>query len=114
MPVVSFGDCDVKPRFLGSSDPAVFLARWVYSYLKYPEYAIENGIKGRVQVSLIVDEKGKVSNVRVEKGVHPSLDAEAVRVIEASPDWKPGMVDGKPVRTRLSLYVDFKLRKAKK
>ena len=114
VPLVAFGDCDVKPRFLGSSDPSVFLGRWVYTYLKYPEYALENGIKGRVQVSLVVDEKGKVGNVRVEKGVHPSLDAEAVRVIEASPDWKPGMVDGKPVRTRLSLYVEFKLRKAKK
>ncbi len=114
VPLVAFGDCDVKPRFLGASDPAVFLGRWVYTYLRYPDYALENGIKGRVQVSLVIDEKGKVGNVRVEKGVHPSLDAEAVRVIEASPDWKPGMVDGKPVRTRLSLYVDFKLRKAKK
>ena len=114
VPLVAFGDCDVKPRFLGSSDPSVFLGRWVYTYLRYPDYALENGIRGRVQVSLVIDEKGKVGNVRVEKGVHPSLDAEAVRVIEASPDWKPGMVDGKPVRTRLSLYVEFKLKKAKK
>lgn len=114
IPLVAFGDCDTKPRFFGSSDPTAFLVRWVYVYLRYPQYAIDNGIKGRVQVSFVIDEKGHVGNVNVEKGVHPSLDAEAVRVIEASPDWKPGLVNGKAVKTRLSLYVEFKLKKAKK
>jgi len=113
VPVVSFADCDTKPRFLGSSNPSAFLAKWVYVYLKYPEYAVDNGIQGQVLVDMMIDEKGKVCNVRVRKGVHSSLDKEAVRVIEASPDWKPGLVKGKPVKTELSLYVDFKLKKRK-
>lgn len=113
-PLVAFADCDKKPSFFGSSDPSVFLSRWVYTYLKYPEYAVENGIRGRVQVAFVIDEKGKVRDVQVVKGVHPSLDNEAIRVIEASPDWKPGLMGGKPVRSQLSLYVEFKLKKAKK
>ena len=113
-PLVAFGDCDVKPTFFGSSDPSFFLSRWVYTYLRYPQYAVENGIRGRVQVSFVIDEKGKVRDVKVVKGVHPSLDDEAVRVIEASPDWKPGKLGGKPVRSYLTLNVEFKLKKAKK
>lgn len=114
VPLVAFSDCDVKPAFFGSSDPSFFLARWVYTYLRYPQYAVENGIRGRVQVSFVIDEKGKVRDVKVVKGVHPSLDDEAVRVIEASPDWKPGKLGGKPVRSQLTLNVEFKLKKAKK
>lgn len=113
-PLVAFGDCDTKPTFFGSSDPSFFLSRWVYTYLRYPQYAVENGIRGRVQVSFVIDEKGKVRDVKVVKGVHPSLDDEAVRVIEASPDWKPGKLGGKPVRSYLTLNVEFKLKKAKK
>jgi TonB family protein len=113
-PLVAFWDCDVKPTFFGSSDPSFFLSRWVYTYLRYPQYAVENGIRGRVQVSFVIDEKGKVRDVKVVKGVHPSLDDEAVRVIEASPDWKPGKLGGKPVRSSLTLNVEFKLKKAKK
>ena len=114
VPLVSFSDCDTKPTFFGVSDPSFFLSRWVYVYLRYPQYAIDNGIRGRVQVSFVIDEKGKVRDVQVVKGVHPSLDNEAIRVIEASPDWKPGLMNGKPVRSQLSLYIEFKLKKAKK
>ena len=114
VPLVAFGDCDTKPSFFGVSDPSFFLSRWVYVYLRYPQYAIDNGIRGRVQVSFVIDEKGKVRDVQVVKGVHPSLDNEAIRVIEASPDWKPGLMNGKPVRSQLSLYIEFKLKKAKK
>ena len=113
-PLVAFGDCDTKPTFFGVSDPSFFLSRWVYVYLRYPQYAIDNGIRGKVLVSFVIDEKGKVRDVEVVKGVHPSLDNEAIRVIEASPDWKPGLMGGKPVRSQLSLYVEFKLKKAKK
>ena len=113
-PLVAFYDCDSKPSFFGSSDPSFFLSRWVYTYLRYPQYAVDNGIRGRVQVSFVIDEKGKVRDVQVVKGVHPSLDDEAVRVIEASPDWKPGKLGGKAVRSQLTLNVEFKLKKAKK
>ena len=111
---VSFGDCDVKPAFLGSRDPADFLKKWVYVYLRYPAEAVENGIQGKVLVDFVIDEKGKVQDVRVVKGVDELLDAEAVRVVSASPNWKPAQVRGKKVKCHMTIYVEFKLERRNK
>lgn len=111
--VVAYYDCDVKPTFLGSSDPTVFLKKWVYVYLKYPQEAVRHGIQGRVLVDFIIDEKGHVTNVRAVKSSHPLLEEEALRVIKASPDWKPGRVRGKKVKSEISLNVEFRLEKKK-
>ena len=109
--IIPYYDCDYRPSFLGSRDPKVFLEKWVYTYMKYPKEAVKNGIQGRVLVDFVIDEKGKVRDVRVLKGADPLLDAEAVRIISASPDWKPGWLMGKKVKSRMSLYVEFRLEK---
>ena len=106
---VSFFDCDVKPAFMGSYDPRTFMDKWVYAYLRYPKYAVENGIQGRVEVSFIIDEKGQVTDVKVTRSVHEALDNEAVRVISASPKWKPARHRGKKVKVAMSVTVDFRL-----
>jgi len=111
--VRSYHECDVPPMFLNSPDPGVFLRRWVYVYLKYPQIAIDEGIQGRVLVDFVISEKGKVKDVRVLKGVDPSLDEAAVKVVSVSPDWKPGKVKGKAVPCRMSVYVEFRLKKRK-
>lgn len=111
--VYAYADVDVKPMFLNSPDPSVFLERWVYPYLKYPPYAVENGIQGRVLVEFTVDEKGNVGNVEVVRGVHEALDAEALRVVSASPRWRPGRHHGKKVKVALTVSVDFRLQKDK-
>ena len=117
-PAVSAGaipyyECDIPPTFLGSTDPKVFLEKWVYAYLKYPQEAVRNGVQGRVLVDFVIDEKGKMTDVKVLKGVDPLLDAEAVKVVSASPDWKPARLQGRKVRSEMSLYVEFKLEKRK-
>lgn len=113
--VVSYYDCDYRPSFLGSTDPKVFLEKWVYQYLKYPQSAVQDGVQGRVLVDFVIDEKGRVTSVKVLKGVDERLDAEAVRVIEGSPNWKPGIVGGKKVRAEISLWIEFRLeRKGKR
>ena len=109
--VVPYYDCDVKPSFLGSQDPRVFLQKWVYTYMKYPQEAVKNGIQGRVLVDFIIDETGKVRDVKVLKGADPLLDEEAVRIVSASPQWKPGRVRGQKVKSEMSLYVEFRLEK---
>ena len=108
---ISWNDCDVKPVFLTSNDPAFFLEKWVYQYLKYPKFAQENGIQGRVYVDFIIDESGNVKDVKVSRSVHTSLDEEAVRVISASPKWRPGRHRGKKVKVALTIPVDFRLEK---
>ena len=110
---IPYYECDYPPSFLGSTDPKTFLEKWVYVYLKYPQEAVRNGIQGRVLVDFVIDEKGKVKEVKVLKGVDPLLDAEAVKVISASPDWKPARLQGRKVRSEMSLYVEFKLEKKK-
>ena len=112
--VIPYYECDWKPSFLGSTDPKVFLQKWVYVYLRYPESCVQEGVQGRVLVDFVIDEKGRVRNVRVLKGVDPRLDAEAVRAISASPDWKPARLRGKKVKSGMSLYVEFRLEKKKK
>ena len=79
--------------------------------MKYPEEAIRQGIQGRVLVDFIIGEDGKIRDVKVLKGADPLLDEEAVRIISASPAWKPGKVMGKKVSSEMSLYVEFRLEK---
>lgn len=109
--VVSFYDCDQGPVFLHSSDPKDFLQKWVYQYLKYPAEAVRDGVQGKVMVDFVIEKDGKISDVRVVKGVSDELDAEAVRVVSASPKWKPGRVNGNRVRASLTIPVEFKLEK---
>lgn len=109
--VVAYHDCDYKPAFLNSTDPRQFLEKWVYQYLKYPESAVKNGEQGRVLVEFIINKDGKVSDVKVLKGVSDVLDAEAVKVISASPKWKPGRLKGSKVRTSVTIPVEFRLEK---
>jgi protein TonB len=64
-----------------------------------------------VTVEFIVDKDGKVTDARVVKGVSDALDAEALKVVSASPKWKPGRVNGNKVRTVVSIPIEFKLEK---
>ena len=111
--VYAYSDVDVKPMFLNSPDPRAFMERWVYQYLRYPQYAQENGIQGRVLVDFVIDEKGEVHDVKVSRGVHQSLDDEALRVVAASPKWRPGRHRGKRCKVALTVAVEFKLTKEK-
>ena len=108
---VAYYDCDQRPMFLNSTDPRQFLQRWVYQYLKYPQKAVEQGIQGRVLVDFIIEPDGSVTNVRVSRGADPLLDAEAVRVVSASPKWRPGRLRGEKVRTSMTIPVEFVLEK---
>jgi TonB family protein len=109
--VVPYFDCDQRPQFFGNSDPRHFLREWVYQYLKYPQSAIRNGIQGTVMIQFIIEKDGKVTDVKVVKGVDEELDAEALKVVSASPKWKPGKVSGSKVRASLTLPVEFRLEK---
>lgn len=109
--VIAYFECDQKPQFFGSTDPRHFLREWVYQYLKYPSSSLLNGVQGTVMVEFVVEKDGKVSDVRVIKGVSEELDAEAVKVVSASPKWKPGRVGGNKVRASIRIPVEFRLEK---
>ncbi len=105
---VPFSDLEEKPSFQGGD--ATAFARWVNERLVYPEKAMELGFSGRVTLQFIVNTDGSVSDVSVLRGVEPSLNKEAVRVVSASPEWTPGKIDGKPVKVVYTFPVIFQLR----
>ena len=98
---------DKYPTFQGKG-PDAFSA-WVTARLKYPKDAKAAHIDGTVHLRFVIGTNGGVQEVEVTKGVFPSLDAEAVRVVKSSPKWKPAIKDGRPVRMVYDLPVIFSL-----
>jgi protein TonB len=95
-----------NPEFPGG--PAAMM-KYLYDNLHYPTVAQENGIKGKVTLQFVVDKGGVISQIKVLKGVDPSLDKEAVRVVQSMPKWIPGKQNGKPVNVWFTLPVSFQL-----
>ncbi len=87
-----------------------FRNNYISKNLKYPDVAAENGIQGRVFINFVVEPDGRVTNVKVVRGVDSSLDKEAVRVVSSSPQWKPGKQRGKPVRVQFTIPIIFVLQ----
>ena len=85
------------------------LMEYLKESLKYPAEAKEAGTQGRVVCQFVVTKEGDVTDVKVIREVDPLLDAEAVRVLQAMPKWKPGMVKGEAVNVRYTVPVMFKL-----
>ena len=104
---IPFTVVEEKPMFNGGD--ANEFSKWVNSRLVYPEIAKENGVDGRVTLQFTVEKDGSVSNVKVLRGVDPSLDKEAVRVVQNSPKWTPGRQRDRAVKVTYVFPVIFKL-----
>jgi len=78
--------------------------------IQYPKQAQDNGIQGRVIVQMVVTKEGNVTDAKVIRSVDPLLDAEALRVINTMPKWKPGKQKGVAVNVRYTLPVLFRLQ----
>lgn len=96
-----------KPEFPGG-DRA--LLKYVNQNVRYPVICQENGVQGTVTVSFVIDEKGKVTNVKSLRSPDPNLEREAVRVVKTLPDWKPGKQRGRPVKVSFMVPVRFVLQ----
>ena len=96
------------PKFQGEDADAFRV--YISQNLKYPKIAKDHGIQGKVFVSFIIDTKGDITNVKVVRGVDPSLDKEAIRVINSSPKWEPGKQDGKAVNVQYTFPIVFSLK----
>ena len=94
------------PEFPGGD---LGLMKYIQKNVKYPAIAKEYDITGKVYVSFIVDKSGKVTNVKVVRGVDKNLDAEAVRVVKSLPKYKPGKQRGKSVRVMFTIPINFTL-----
>lgn len=102
-----FDIVEQQPLFPGG--PAA-LMKYLSEHTKYPVVAQENGVQGRVTVQFVVEKDGSISDVHVLRGVDPSLDKEAVRVVKSMPRWTPGKQNGINVRVNYRVPVLFRLQ----
>lgn len=98
---------EVMPEFPGGQGA---LLQFLAKSIKYPVIAQQNGIQGRVTCSFVVGKDGVIRNIEVIRGVDPSLDLEATRVISMMPKWKPGTQKGKEVSVKYTVPVTFRLQ----
>lgn len=102
-----FDVVEQMPSFPGGPSA---LMEWLSNNVKYPVVAQENGVQGRVVVSFVVERDGSITDVKVVRGVDPSLDREASRVVRAMPHWIPGKQNGSAVRVKYNVPVAFRLQ----
>ena len=99
---------ETMPQFPGGQG---VMMKYLAANIKYPASAVKAKKQGRVIVSFVIQKDGSVTNARIVKSVDPELDAEALRIVKAMPNWTPGTQDGKPVNVRYTIPVVFSLYK---
>ncbi len=98
-----------KAEFPGGNQA---MYNFVQANLTYPDSAIQNGLSGKCYISFVVNEDGKMSDLRVVRGVKdcPICDQEALRVIRMMPNFMPGTKDGVPVKVTYNIPINFRLK----
>ena len=96
-----------EPEFPGGTKA---LMEYISKNLRYPAFAAENGIQGRVTLSFVVEKDGSVTDIQELRSPSEDLTKEAKRVVQSMPKWKPGKQRGKPVRVKYMLPVTFRLQ----
>lgn len=105
--VYDFVSIEKQPEFPGGINK--FYA-YVGKNLKYPSMAVENNVQGKVFLSFVVEKDGKLTDITVTRGLGSGTDEEAVRVLKSSPRWTPGIQNGKPVRVKYNININFTLQ----
>ena len=98
---------EIYPEFPGGMQE---LRNWIEANLEYPKEIKRKRIKGTVYLRFEVTKTGEVGKVEIQKGIHPILDDEAVRIIKSIPNFKPGTENGKPIIVWYSIPITFKLK----
>jgi TonB family protein len=101
-----FDVVEQMPEFPGGQEA---MMQFLRQEVKYPKEAEEKGLQGRVVVRYIIEKDGSISEVEIAKSVNEYLDAEAIRVVNAMPKWKPGKQKGEPVRVKFTIPITFRL-----
>ncbi len=113
VPVMKLGSEEIffiveeMPEFLGGEQA---LRQFISNSIDYPKVAQGKGIQGKVYVTFVVTKDGNVANATIARGVDPSLDSEALRVVNSLPKWKPGKQRGQAVNVSYTVPINFKLQ----
>ena len=95
------------PEFPGGEDA---LLNYLTKHTKYPKTAKKNNVSGTVYIQFVINEKGEIGDIDILRSIDPALDKEAIRVVRNMPNWIPGKIRGKPVKSLQPLWFDFALR----
>ncbi len=102
----AFEVVEEMPQFPGGM---AALMEFLSKNISYPKEAFEANKQGRVLATFVIETDGSISEAKVVKSVDPSLDEEALRVINAMPNWTPGKQSGKVVRVKYTVPINFRL-----
>ena len=102
-----FTNVEQMPMYPGGEGA---LLGYLRDNIHYPTVAAENGVQGRVVVGFVVERDGSITDVKILRGVDPSLDREAMRVVKSMPRWNPGKQNGSAVRVKYQVPVSFRLQ----
>lgn len=97
---------ETPPSFPGGQAK---LLEYISNEVKYPDSARKDSIQGRVVISFVVERNGAISEAKVAKPVHPLLDEEALRAVNAMPKWQPRRINGNTTRVRYNIPITFKM-----
>lgn len=97
---------DEQPNYPGGM--AGFF-KYIQTNLQYPEAAKAKGIEGRIFVEYVIEKDGSISGAKILKGLNAECDKEAIRLVMNAEKWVPGKIDGKVVRVKMALPLNFKL-----
>ncbi len=103
--VYEFDYVEEKPCF---AKEEITLMNFINRERRYPAEAYSRGVQGRVTCSFVVNTDGSVSHLKVLKGVEPSLNREALRILSTMPEWRPGRIAGQKVPVRVICAVPFR------
>jgi len=99
---------EVKPAYPKGEDAC---DNFIFRYLNYPGYAMKQGIEGKVSVLFVVEQDGSLTNLRILRGIGGGCDEAVLDLIRLMPHWYPGKINGKSVRCRVSMEINFTLGK---
>jgi protein TonB len=99
-------DLQVMPEPYGGANA---WNKFLQKNMRYPVIAQENGLSGKVFLSFIIEKDGHLSDITVLRKVGSGFDEEALRVLKLAPAWKPGMQNGRPVRVKYTIPINFQL-----
>jgi protein TonB len=103
-----FTSVEAEPTFPGGIE---MFYKFLQYNIRYPAKAFENKIQGKVFVSFVVEKDGSLTDIKVLRGIGGGCDEEAVRVMNTSPKWRPGIQNGRPVRVQYTMPIGFNLSK---
>lgn len=101
-----YEDVDKRPEYPGGFE---VMYQFIAAHLGYPEEARENALEGKVYISFVVEKDGSLTDIKITKDIGGGCGEAAVAVVKMMPKWKPGEVEGKPVRVQFTIPIFFRL-----